>query len=878
MTNALASRLAQGAEALADDALSAAQLETFLTSAYVSSSQRAWQRARIYSRNAWLSNLWQRLGRESLLLGSGQARALWSKIVTENVEGAGTVHAEALAAAAQRAWARLLDWDIDPATLRARPGEPSFAAFLGWADRYRAHLQSAGWLDTSLITAHACDAVTAAAATRGDLVIADNRTRRPAFDRLLSVLGDVGVGITTWRPHDVSVNVGRLALADHREELNAALSWACERLSARPTARIAIIATAERGVDAAVRRWFASSPLLGVENDTVSLPSLTDSAMADDEPMLGAALDCLKLLGSASGFATLSRVLRSPFLSENRDEYGLRAILETELRSVLSAQADFPSAFRYGGLARLIRARVPQFERRLAVALETLDLAPKFQSATQWARFMDQTLAALGWQGASEAAPAEAVELWTRVTTEFCGLTPILGEFRYDDAVAQLERVLRRTKRPIELPVAGITFFSSIEQVGPGYDAAWSTGMSDSAWPRSAQMDHLLPARLQRAHRMPFATPEATLDLCRQQTADFIARVPDVVFSYPETIGDELAAPSPLIKHLGPADVSSSRRFGHRRQLETERNGLHEMVEDPVPPLLERVVPGGARTIELQAQCPLQAFIEGRLRAQPLDRPERGVGPRLRGVLVHRALELLYGKIASRVALATAQERSVLTEQIAESVDRALTDGLRVASRAQRTLRDMERRRLQSLVAAMVERDLERDDFLIDALELREEAEIGGVGIRCRIDRVDRLANGRLAVIDYKTGRNVSANGLLTARLKAPQLPLYSLVFAEPPIALAYASLQPRGVTFRGIWEPSDVLPGRPVKLPPDRDWDEQRELWHDQLAGLVAEFVAGDGRVFPDSVASLRDRHAALSRVLATDADPLGSALEGGV
>jgi ATP-dependent helicase/nuclease subunit B len=878
MDKRLARCLAQGAEALADDALSAAQLETFLASASVPPSQQAWQRSPIYSRNAWLRDLWQRLGRESLLLGSGQARALWSKIVAENEESTGVVHTEALAAAAQRAWTLLLDWDVDPATQLARPGESSFAAFLRWADRYRVHLQSAGWLDSALVTARIRDAVTAGTATSGDLLIVDNRTPHPAFDRLLSVLRDVGVGITTWRPDNASVHVGQLALADRREELDAALSWACERLYARPTERIAIIAAAEPGVEAAVRRWFASSQPSEADEDTVPMPGFTDRAMAIDEPMLGAALDCLQLLGSASDFVTLSRVLRSPFLSDKHDEHGLRAILETELRSVLSAQADFPSAFRNGGLARRIRARVPQFERRLANALETLDSAPRFQSATLWAQFMDQMLRVLGWQGASEAAPTEAIELWTRVTTEFCGLTPILGELSYDHAVAQLERVLRRTKQPIELPIAGISFFSSIEQVGPGYDAAWSTGMSDRLWPRSAQMDDLLPSGLQRAHRMPFASPEMMLDLCRRQTADLIARVPDVVFSYPQTIGDEPAGPSPLIKHLGRADISISQRFGHRGRLDIESNAWLEVVEDPVPPLSDRAVPGGARTIELQAQCPLQAFIEGRLRAQPLDRPERGVGPRLRGVLVHRALELFYGKTASRAALATAQAHGVLTEQIAESVDRALADGLRVAGRAQRALRDLERRRLESLVAAMVNRDLERDDFEIDSLELREKAEIGGVGIRCRIDRVDRLADGRLAIIDYKTGRNVSASGLLTARLRAPQLPLYSLVLAEAPAALAYVSLQPRGATFRGIWEPSDVLPGRPAKLPPDRDWDEQRQLWRDQLAGLVEEFVAGDGRVFLDSVAAVRDRHAALSRALEIETSPVGGAIGGGV
>ena len=51
------------------------------------------------------------------------------------------------------------------------------------------------------------------------------------------------------------------------------------------------------------------------------------------------------------------------------------------------------------------------------------------------------------------------------------------------------------------------TCLRRVEDVGPGYDAVWVTGFTDSAWPQPPHGNPLLPIALQREHGMPYSSP-----------------------------------------------------------------------------------------------------------------------------------------------------------------------------------------------------------------------------------------------------------------------------------------------------------------------------------------------------------------------------------
>jgi len=164
---------------------------------------------------------------------------------------------------------------------------------------------------------------------------------------------------------------------------------------------------------------------------------------------------------------------------------------------------------------------------------------------------------------------------------------------------------------------------------------------------------------------------------------------------------------------------------------------------------------------------------------------------------------------------------------------------------------DLESERLRKLLLEWLERELERADFLVQALEADVELSLAGLPLRLRVDRIDRLEDGSPMIIDYKSGRANIADWL-GERPRKPQLPLYALASAAPPAALAFAQLRPGECQFAGIGEIAGV-PGvsQDIQKAVGRycdatNWPALQRGWRTVLERLAAAFIDGDARVDP--------------------------------
>src|SRR5256885_1749178 len=122
-----------------------------------------------------------------------------------------------------------------------------------------------------------------------------------------------------------------------------------------------------------------------------------------------------------------------------------------------------------------------------------------------------------------------------------------------------------------------------------------------------------------------------------------------------------------------------------------------------------------------------------------------------------------------------------------------------------------------------------------------------GARLRMRIDRVDALAGGGRAILDYKSGRRVSADWY-GERPTHPQLLAYSEALGEEVVALATVSVNAREVRFDGIARSPGLLPAvRAVRAAGATDaWAEQQRAWRAILTGLIRGFLAGEAAVDP--------------------------------
>ncbi|HTX64039.1 MAG TPA: PD-(D/E)XK nuclease family protein, partial [Acidimicrobiales bacterium] len=246
-----------------------------------------------------------------------------------------------------------------------------------------------------------------------------------------------------------------------------------------------------------------------------------------------------------------------------------------------------------------------------------------------------------------------------------------------------------------------------------------------------------------------------------------------------------------------------------------------------------------ATGLESFARCPRRYFFSHLLQITGRQLPETvlQLAPAERGVIVHRVLErLVEDEIAGRVAddeepparearmlgyaeqeFAQAQHRGVTGHPALWALERSrMTSDLREHLRAEAEYR-----------AATGARPLavELEFGPASASDVAVETPGGTVHFRGRIDRVDELADGTVAVVDYKSGKRyrVAGDGDPLSGGERLQLPVY---------ALAAKAAYGAGRTVRaGYWF---------VGTPTRPDWLTLDEAVRDRLAEVVGTLARG--------------------------------------
>ena len=127
---------------------------------------------------------------------------------------------------------------------------------------------------------------------------------------------------------------------------------------------------------------------------------------------------------------------------------------------------------------------------------------------------------------------------------------------------------------------------------------------------------------------------------------------------------------------------------------------------------------------------------------------------------------------------------------------------------------------------------------------------VGGLDLRLRLDRVDRLAGGGRLLIDYKTGDSEVAMWM-GERPDEPQLPLYTLAQTVAADAVAFAHVRHGDCSFVGLAAHGGVADGV-TELARSRyaldyaDWPALLSAWRSTLERLAVAFRSGAAPVDP--------------------------------
>lgn len=684
---------------------------------------------------------------------------------------------------------------------------------------------------------------------------ADSILRRPllavGFDRVLPAQRAL---FDAWGPwQEMAINspaqeVHFYAARDSKAELDACAQWSAQQLKADPQARLLVITQDISTRRGEIERAFlqhgepGAAPLfefsLGVplsQNEVARGASLLmqwlDGALAENE------LDWLfsTALAACGAEETVAlqahmRALRHRGLQ--RTQWTLEAFVQQR-----AEKQPLPPAWL---------ERVTQARQRL------LGFKTRQQSPMEWAGLVPQLLQVLGLPGnrAFSSADYQAFRRWGQAV-DTCGSLGFDGRrIAWGDFLTMLGRTLDETLFAPESSDAPIQIAGPAESAGLTADAIWFLGADEDAWPSAGSSHPLLPLHVRRQAGMPHATPRYDWELAQAITTRLLSSAPAIHFSYAEQKDEAETRPSRLITQLaGHAqplpDVFVSSR--HQPQLTITFEDTSRI------PFSPHEVRGGSSVLTAQSQCPFKAFATARLGAQAWEPAEAGLTALQRGQLLHEVLHRIWDDTSPGIR--TQEElknHPDLNAFVADCVRLALRKAMPAGARERMPQRylELEALRLAQLATEWLQFELTRAEFTVDETEVEHPINLEGLALQLRLDRIDRLKDGSLLVIDYKTGE-VTPRAWDLPRPDDVQLPLYAGFAVEGEVGgLVFAKVRTRDVGFSGYVRDaratlSNSLNGN-HSLMKNKLTSQQLTEWRHAIQQLARDFLAGRAELDP--------------------------------
>jgi len=663
-----------------------------------------------------------------------------------------------------------------------------------------------------------------------------------------------------WVPNDVQVrNPPDTAL-----EAEAAADWCAQALARDARARLLIV------VPRLIEQRHLWQRALAQRLDYLDI--LGEGGAADDSAyaieggqplssyaLVASALKLIELAGGGVQFEHLSALLRSPYVGVLDGAEGLRLDIWLREQNIDADSVDTlrtliqPITAALGAAAgAAIQALTAALEAPAPIPAAPLHRAPR----EYWARRIAAMLAACDWPGREplDSDEQQARARFDELLGEFGSVDPSPTGLSLQEASALLRELATHIAFEPASDDVAVTVSGSLDDPIVRYDGVWVAGLSADVWPPGARPDPLIPLLLQRSAGMPGSSAARALQGARASQQQWLRAGASCVLSWPASDMDLPCDMSPLLRQIAiPATPIGAAATGPC----PAQFSLERWLAQCAPPLTPwhdvsgpawpqpQALRGGVRLLELQSLCPFRSFAELRLGARALSAPQPGIDARQRGRILHRALELFWLDMRDLDTLkaSSPEAAALLARQCAARAIEELVPDPRPG--LQFMLLARERERTQQLMARLIEWDRTREHFVTHVLEGPHRYAIAGSALQLRLDRIDRLDDGRLIVIDYKTGKPEPFEPD-APRPAQPQLPAYALAAGDQVAATMAVYVGREGLKLRGIADRPDRIRNLPAVAGGEHDWPLLLGRWHARLQGLLGEFLSGHAAVDP--------------------------------
>ncbi len=796
-----------------------------------------WERPLIYSLEAWLVSCWQEarysVAEVPSLLSLSQERALWHDIIEQ--EHPQLFDVSATVRLARAAASLISEWHI-PSEGELWSDHVDAQQFQRWYREFRRKCRDNNWSARADLPRLVAGWFSSGELRPQMTAFVGFENNSPALDRVLSAMGASCVRLPFDHPKPA-----KKAAAKGFDSFPDEIQFAARRLrylfEDNPQLSLALFvpelaeqsALAQRTLDAV---FFPSSAAKLSGPQTASRESMFRISAADlliDQPLVASALLFLNLALPRIDHSDAGAILRSPFIHGAQAEQNQRALADNDLRKRRELDVNFRDIERVSHSCPVLTGCWHKLAQLFPKTLQRRPLS-------EWSELISDMLAALGWPGDRELTPREdrIIESWKDHLSELSSLGLISLPVTFESAVVQLRRLLSvRLERgewlsPIQVLDAGLAN-------GVEFDYAIAVGLSEETWPPPVRVSPLVPLKLQRIHKVPGTTVQDVREERTRRTQALFESSTEVTV----TFCDRLAS---IAANLVAKKSRELPIWDGQLPIESFSPEPLEQRPDGQAPAFVAAgeVRGGTGVIKAQSQCPFQAFAKYRLHARRPEDASIGFDALDRGGFVHKALEIVWRQLQSLknlLRMPPAELKDLVRDSIAEAVKTNDSGPLHALSV------ETERERLQEVVLDWL--DVERarqQDFTVETIEQEQKFEIPGLSLNLRVDRIDRLSNGNLVLIDYKSGKQ-SRPKLAGERPSEPQLLVYAASVDSNVDGVFFGQLKPREVKAVG-YSRTKQFKGQTAEV--KKDWDTYIETSCANVQKLALEFVHGVAEVRP--------------------------------